>query len=147
MTEIKNFPKQVSLGRAGTHVIFRPLESSDAHELLAFFRRVPEEDRFYLKEDVTSPQVIDSWVNHIDPNWVLPLVALVNGEIVADATLHRKQAGAHSHLGELRIVVDPRFRNRGLGALLLEEIIYIAYDQGLDRVYLELVEDKEDKAI
>ncbi len=56
-------------------------------------------------------------------------------------------AGAHRHLGEIRIVVDPRYRNQGLGTLLFEEVIYIAYESGLDRVFLELVEEKEDNAI
>jgi len=146
-TEVKNFPKQISLGRAGTNVIVRPLEAADAHELLAFFRNVPEEDRFYLKEDVTSPAVTDYWATHIDLNRVVPLVALIEGRIVADATLHRGRAGAHRHLGELRIVVAPQYRNQGLATLLLEELIYIAYDSGLDRVFLDLVEGKEDKAI
>ena len=135
------------MGRAGTHVTFRPLEPTDANRLLQFFNRVPAEDRFYLKEDVTSAEVIENWVQHIDYNRVLPLLALVDGEIVADATLHRSRAGAHRHLGEIRIVVDPRYRNQGLGTLLFEEVIYIAYDSGLDRVFLELVEEKEDNAI
>jgi L-amino acid N-acyltransferase YncA len=146
-TAIKNFPKQVSLGRAGQHVILRPLEPGDAHELLEFFRRVPEEDRLYLKEDVTSPRVIENWVEHIDYNRVLPLVAVVEGEIVADATLHRSRAKGHRHIGELRVVVEPRYRNHGLGTLLLEEMIYIAYDNKVDRVYMDLVDEKEAGAI
>ncbi len=87
------------MGRAGTHVTFRPLEPTDANRLLQFFNRVPAEDRFYLKEDVTSAEVIENWVQHIDYNRVLPLLALIDGEIVADATLHRSRAGAHRHLG------------------------------------------------
>jgi L-amino acid N-acyltransferase YncA len=147
MTGIKNFPKQVSLGRAGRRIILRPLEKSDAHELLEFFRRVPEEDRYFLKEDVTSPQVIEHWVRQIDYSRVLPLVAVTDGEIVADATLHRSRSRAHQHLGELRVVVDPRYRNHGLGTLLLEEMIYIAYDQGVDRLIMDLVVGKEVSAI
>jgi GNAT superfamily N-acetyltransferase len=114
---------------------------------MEFFRRVPEEERFYLKEDVTIPEVINSWVQHIDYNRVFPMVALVHGEIVADATLHRTRAKARSHVGEIRIVVDPKYRNQGLGTMMVRELVEIAYDNGLDNLLFELVEGKEDDAI
>ena len=147
ITVMNTFPKDLVLGRSNTHVTVRPLEQGDAHELLEFFTRVPEDDRFYLKENVTSPDVIGEWVNHIDYERVLPLVALVDGEIVADATLHRTRSMARRHVGEIRVVVDPRFRGQGLGTLITREVIDTAYLYNLDSVVFELVEDKEANAI
>ena len=34
------------------------MKESDAEAVLEFFRGVPEADRFYMNEDVTSPHVI-----------------------------------------------------------------------------------------
>ena len=147
VTAMTSYPRLFTLGRTSTRVTVRPLEQGDAGGLLKFFGRVPAEDRFYLKEDVTSPQVIDNWVNHIDFNRVVPLVALVEDEIVADATLHWSRAGARRHVGEVRVVVDPRYRDRGLGTLMVEEVVDLAHAKGLDSVVFELVEGTEDNAI
>jgi L-amino acid N-acyltransferase YncA len=56
-------------------------------------------------------------------------------------------SGARRHLGELRILVDPEYRNRGLGTATLHELATIANDNGLDLLIFEAVEEKEDAAI
>ncbi len=147
VTKVRSYPREVVLAGSGIRVDMRPLEEGDAHELLQFFLRVPEEDRFYLKEDVTSPEVICNWVHDINWGRVFPLVAIVDGRIVADATLHRRRAPARRHVGEIRIVVDPGYRRQGIGTLLIRELNDIAFDNGLERVVFELVEGKEDEAI
>ena len=147
LTVLKEFPKEVRLSSDSLQVSIRPLAPGDAAELLAFFLRIPEEDRFFLKEDVTSPEVTSTWAEEIDYDRVVPLVGLVDGEIVADATLHRHRAGARRHIGEIRVVVDPRYRNMGLGTLMIREVVDIAYDNAMDGVIFELVKGKEDNAI
>jgi L-amino acid N-acyltransferase YncA len=134
---VEAYPKTVMLGD-GTAVILRPLAKEDKVSLLDFFRRVPAEERHYLKEDVTSPEVIEAWTSNIDLGRVIPIVALVADEIVADATLHRSRSWAHCHMGELRIVVDPTYRNMGLGRQLIRELVDIADELGLQKVVLEL---------
>src|SRR3990172_5481988 len=106
------YPKTLML-RDGTRVELRPLEAGDKIRLLQFFERIPEADRYYLKENVTAPEVIQSWVANIDFEWVIPIVALVEDKIVGDATLHRSRAPARRHIGEIRVVVDPEYRDIG----------------------------------
>jgi RimJ/RimL family protein N-acetyltransferase len=134
---VEAYPKTVMLGD-GTAVILRPLAKEDKVSLLDFFRRVPAEERHYLKEDVTSLEVIEAWTSNIDSGRVIPIVALVADEIVADATLHRSRSWTHCHMGELRIVVDPTYRNMGLGWRLIRELTDIADELGLQKVVLEL---------
>ena len=147
ITVLKDSPKELPWLRGHTRVAIRPLDTGDAKELLQFFLRVPEEERFYLKEDVTSYQVIERWVQDIDYNRVMPLVALLAGRIVADATLHRHRAGARRHISEIRVVVDPSHRNQGLGTMMVRELVDIAYDNAMDSVIFELIEGEEDNAI
>jgi L-amino acid N-acyltransferase YncA len=134
---IEAYPKTVML-EDSTAVILRPLAKEDKVSLLDFFRRVPAEERHYLKEDVTSPEVIEAWTSNIEPGRVIPIVAVVGDEIIADATLHRSRSWAHCHMGELRIVVDPVYRNVGLGRRLIRELVDIADELGLQKVVLEL---------
>ena len=74
--DLSGFPKVLQL-RNGVRATLRPMASADERELLAFFLRVPEEDRRYLKDDVTSPEVIRRWAREIDYSNVLPLLAEV----------------------------------------------------------------------
>ncbi len=140
------YPKELTL-RDGSRVLVRPLQQGDEKALLAFFLGIPEEERFFLKEDVTSPQVISDWTQHLDYRRALPLLAFAEGQVVADAVLIRRRGGARSHIGEVRIVVAPSYRHRGLGTALIRELCDIADDAGLHKVLFEAVADQETEAI
>jgi len=143
---VETYPKTVLL-KDGTPVTLRPLVEEDRSRLLSFFERIPEQERFYLKEDVTSPEVIHSWTTGLDISRVVPIVALAGDDIVADGTLHRSRAMARCGVGELRIVVDPSFREVGLGRRLMRELLDVALDLGLNTATFELVAKHEDLAI
>jgi GNAT superfamily N-acetyltransferase len=143
---IARYPKAVTL-RDETAVQLRPMTTADAEGLLVFFRAIPEEERFLMKDDVTSPEVVCHWADHLDYDRALPLLALADGRIVADAVLIRHRGGSRAHLGEIRVVVDPAYRGKGLGVVMMQELIEIAYDAELERVLFEMVTDVQDEAI
>lgn len=133
---IPGYPKNVRL-QSGTTVTLRPMVKEDADKLYAFFARVPSEDRLFLRDDVSKREVIDAWAREVDYEKVLPLVAEVGGNIVGDATLHRRKAGWTSHVGKVRVVIDPDYREKGLGTALLEELIAFAKRVGLELLVAE----------
>ena len=143
---ISTYPKLLPL-RDGEEVAIRPMVSGDEGTLLDFFLRLPEEDRFYLKDDVTAPGVIAGWVRDLDYERVFPLLAVQHDRIVGDATLHRRRGGAHRHMGEVRVTVDPALRGRGLGTALLRELVDCASQVGLETLVFELIEGVQDEAI
>lgn len=136
----------VHLTNDGTRISIRPMVPKDKNALLDFFKRIPEEDRFYLKEDVTDPRVIERWADNLDYSRVIPLLAEVGGKIIADGTLHRSRAGARKHIGEMRVVVDPAYRNKGVGRSLLHKLVELAKDKGVEKIMFELVADTEEAA-
>ena len=140
------FPKEVCL-RDGSRVLVRSLEDGDEQGLLDFFLRIPEEERFFLKEDVTAPDVVHCWVRDRDFRRALALLALDGSRIVADAVLIRRRGNSRSHVGEIRVVVAPEYRDHGLGTALIRELCDIADDAGLEKVMFELVADREQEAI
>jgi GNAT superfamily N-acetyltransferase len=111
----------VYLTEDGEQMTIRPMLPTDKEALLEFFCRIPQEDRIYLKEDVTDPRVIEGWDETLDYSRALPLLAIMDNKIVGDGTLHHRRAGARRHIGEVRIVVDPGYRNRGVGRGLLHK--------------------------
>jgi RimJ/RimL family protein N-acetyltransferase len=143
---IETYPKHFLL-RDGTEVILRPLVEEDEFRLLEFFRRIPQGERYYLKENVASPEVIQRWISNLDFRRVIPIIALAGDQIVADATLHRSRSRARHHIAEIRIVVDPDYREVGLGRRLIQELLDIAVMLGLDKVIFQLVAQREEAAI
>ena len=135
------YPKKVRL-QSGTSVTIRPMVKEDADKLYAFFSRVPREDRLFLRDDVSIRDVIDSWTQELDYRKVLPLVAEVGGNIVGDATLHRRTFGWTSHVGKVRLVIDRDYRGKGLGTVLIEELIDIAKKAGLEQLVAELMSNQ-----
>lgn len=67
-----------------------------------------------------------------------PLVALHNGKIVGDATLHFSPIGWTRHQGEIRLTTDPHYRAKGLGSILVQNLMDIAAALGLEQLSAEI---------
>lgn len=136
----KGFPKEAVL-RDKTRVTIRPMVSADTGPLLAFFRRLPPEEREFLRDDVTRPETIEGWARDLDYQRVFPLLAEYDERIIGDATLHRP-GGWMRHVGEIRVATDPFFRRRGLASILAREIFYLALQAGLDKMVAGMAADQ-----
>ncbi len=142
---IPGYP-MVYLTADGEPMTIRPMVPEDKNDLLAFFRRIPEADRFDLKEDVTNPKIIERWALTLDYSRALPLLAMLDDKIIGNGTLHHRRAGARQHVGEVRVVVDPAYRNRGVGRGLLHKLIDRAGETGLNKLMFEVVSETEEAA-
>jgi L-amino acid N-acyltransferase YncA len=134
---IKTYPRSISL-EDGTPVTLRPLLKGDEAALLEYFGSLPPEDRLCLKEDVTDPKVIENWIYELDYDSVLPLIALHNGNIVGDATLHFNPIGWTKHQAEVRLTTSTQYRVRGLGTILVQNLIDLATRLGLEQISIEI---------
>jgi L-amino acid N-acyltransferase YncA len=134
---VERYPRLVRL-EDGNDVTFRPLRKSDEAALAAFMKDLPLKDRACLKEDVADPEVIARWIDRLDYDDVLPIVATDGSRIVGDATLHFNPIGLSRHQGEIRLTTDVGYRERGLGRALAQEAIDIARELGLEQLSIEL---------
>jgi len=137
----ERYPKQVEL-EGEAQITLRPMVSGDHDALLNFFTNIPQSERLFLKHDVTDPAVIKEWCDSLDYNHVLPLLAVDSGKIVANASLIQKRMGWMSHIGDIRIVVDGKYRRMGLARMLTEELIYIGLNAGLNKLDAELMSEQ-----
>lgn len=137
----ERYPKSVTL-RDGTPVTIRPMVAADEKALLAFFRGVPAGDRIFLKDDVTKEEVIAAWCRNLNYDRILPLVAEARGELVGDATLHQRRSGWMRHAGRVRVVIAPAYRGKGLGTLLVNELITVAERTDLEKMDIGLMADQ-----
>ena len=134
------YPKSVSL-KDGRSVDLRPLASEDFTRLHEFFVALPEEDRIFLRHDVTDPEVVRKWTDGLDLDRVFPLVAVDGEKIVADGTLHTSAHGWTRHVGQLRLVTARSHRHQGLGALIARELVEVARERNLEKLQAQVIED------
>ena len=139
---LKDYPKEVIL-KDGTGVTLRPLKDGDENALFEMFRRLPADDLWFLNHDVSDPGLITDWINNLDPNRVISIVALLEGRIVGNAVLMMKRYGAKSHIGKVRISVDPGFRDRRLGTWMLLDLVNLSMAMGLQMLVMRLVQDRD----
>ena len=139
---LKDYPKEVIL-KDGTGVTLRPLKAGDENALFEMFNRLPEEDLWFLNHDVSDPELIAEWIHNLDPNRVISIVALLEGRIIANSALMVKRYGAKSHIGKVRISVDPGFRDRRLGTWMLLDLVNLAMAIGLQMLVMRLVQDRD----
>jgi ribosomal protein S18 acetylase RimI-like enzyme len=116
----------------------RQLEQRDREDVKRFIARVPEGDRTFFKENVDDPEVLEAWVRPgsdraiaIDDERVLGYVAVVPLQ------------GWSSHVGEVRVIVDPDARGHGIGRALARHAVLEALNLGLTKMVVEVVADQE----
>jgi RimJ/RimL family protein N-acetyltransferase len=134
---LDRYPQRITL-KDGTELILRAMNKQDERDLVEFFEGLEDADRLYMRNDVTNYRVVREWFNNLNYSRVFPLLAVHEGRIVANATLHRKPHGWMRHVGEIRIVVSPDFRKRGLASTMFTELIHTAAEAGLDKLTAEM---------
>ncbi len=134
---VENYPKKVSL-EDGTPITLRPLLKADEQAFLAYFQSLAPEERALLKEDVTDPQVIEKWMDNLDYDIMMPLIALDNGRIVGAASLQFSLSEWTRHQGEVHLSTDPQYRAKGLGTLLIQNLLDVAAKMGLEQITAEI---------
>jgi RimJ/RimL family protein N-acetyltransferase len=127
--------------RDGTRVLLRVLDKDDRDRLQAMFAVVGDDDAEAMRENVKDPAVIQTWIDELDYARVIPLVAVVNDEIVGDATLRLGQ-GPYRHKAEVRIFLSKPYRQRGLGTAMLKSLIDIAKRMELHLLIVEVIANR-----
>jgi len=135
---LEEYPKKITL-QDGFICILRPMTRDDQDALYRFFISLPEEDKKYLRNDVTNRILIEKWCRELNYDKVLPILAEHENKILASATLHRETFGWGRHIGEIRINVAADFQQRGLGSLLLEELSKLALGYNLAKLCAKVI--------
>jgi L-amino acid N-acyltransferase YncA len=116
----------------------RHLTEADGAAVERFIDRIPEGDRTFFKEDVADPEVIEAWKR---PGAARAL-ALDDGEVIGYAAVVPLHAWS-SHVGEVRVIVDPGHRGRGVGRALARQAVADALLLGLTKMVVEVTADQD----
>ena len=139
---LDEYPKTIQV-KGGLNCDVRPLEPADETSFHEFFLTIPMQERMFIKHRVTEIDVIRDWCQNIDLGRNFPLLAFSNGQILAAATLHQQLGGWKRHIGRVSVLVQPKFRGRGLARALIENTIDIARRVGLEKAEAEFIGGQE----
>ncbi len=139
--KLEGFPQHLTL-RDGAAIVIRPLDATDAPAVLKFYRSLPEEDRLFLRDDVTKPEWLRRFVGRVESGEVVSLIAERDGKVVGEATLYRALHGWTVHVAELRVAIAPTMRRSGLGTALAHELVRLATRMGVEKMMIQVVENQ-----
>jgi len=115
----------------------RPLTADLKEPLEAFFRRVPESDHNSFAEDVLAPGAVESWLQDTRGRRAVAL----DGDRVVGYLAVLPLVGWSSHVGNLRVVVDPQARGKGVGRQLARKGLLTSLEMELTKTVVEVVVD------
>jgi ribosomal protein S18 acetylase RimI-like enzyme len=129
--------------RNGQQVTIRPLTIDDSGKSFAFFQALPPEDRAFLRVDVTQRHLVEARIRLMDEQKVKRLVAVHNGDIVADGALELEPDGWKQHFGEIRLIVAHHLQRQGLGTLMAHELFSVAQGEKVEELVVKLMRPQE----
>ena len=137
----RSYPREAMLEDGS--VTFRLMEASDRDGMLAFARELPPDDLLFLRLDITTTEGVDEWVRNIEADRTITVVAERDGAIAGYASIHHNDVLWSRHVGEIRVIVSPEYRRRGLGRRLTDEVFAIARDIGLGKITAQMTPDQK----
>ncbi len=123
----------------GREVTVRAMRPDDAERSYEFFCALPEEDRKYLRVDVTRRTMVERRTQELDWSRIERLVVVYDDEIVADGALELEGHGWGDNVAEIRLIVSRDWQRCGLGTLLARELFHLASQKRVDRIVARLM--------
>jgi len=140
MTESTRYPRSVDIKNG--EVVLELMTASRENDVLGFARSLPTHDLLFLRRDITQPKVLSAWVRQIEAGEIVSLLARSNEQVLGCTAVVRDEHSWSPHLGELRVLVGPAGRERGLGRLLIQESFLIALGLGLEKLTAHMTADQ-----
>ena len=135
------YPMQLKL-RDGHNAVIRVMEPDDLDKIIDFARNLPVDDLLFLRTDITDRAVVQSWVDNIKAGHTITLLAEIDGELAAYASVHLDQARWTRRVGEIRIITSSRYRGAGLGRRLAAEVFDLARSLGLKKITAQMTTEQ-----
>ncbi len=123
----------------GSEIIIRTMEDDDIDRSFAFFEALSEQDRTYLRVDVTQRHVVEQRIAAMASGRVKRLVALASDQIVADGALELAGEGWRAHMCELRLIVATSHQRKGLGMVMGRELYALGASQKVEEMVVKMM--------
>lgn len=134
------YPREVRINKQSFK--FRLAGQGDRDDLLAFARALPEEDLRFLSVDITDAKVLDRLFEDSAAGGRVTVLAHRDSRLVGYGSLNLHDSSWMRHLGEIRIMVLPEFRQVGLGGHLARDVFQLAQEAGLTKIVAQMAREQ-----
>ena len=131
----------------GKKVVIRKLTLKDLDKLMVFYRSLPPVDRKYLRVDVTDRKLVAERIRLTGHGRVFRLIALYKDKIVGDGALELSGEEWRRHQGEIRVIVARAFRRKGLGAIMIRELYFLAAANNVETIIAKMMRPQKSAQI
>ncbi len=136
----RSYPWQTTIN--GKTFTFKLLERKDREASLAFARSIPYDDLIFLTFDITDSKDMDGFIKSVEDHKALSVIIESDGKHVGFGSLNYNQVAWTSHLGEIRLLVNPAYRGYGLGKLIINEVFVLAQELGLRKLVAQMASEQ-----
>lgn len=126
---------------SGEVVQIRPIRSDDARNLKAFLGGLSRWERDRLNWQFVSDHVWGAPDSSFS-DCITYRVAVIRDKIIGIGVLNYARAGPCRFVGEANVIVDLKYRNLGVGNLVMEEYFRVAKDTCLRKLVVRTMVDK-----
>ncbi len=136
----RDYPRHFTLGGAGITV--RWMTPDDATAVGAFVQSLPAHDLMFVSRDISHPKVLAAWMSALAHDRMRSLLAFEDDQLVGCTAIVIDPLSWSAHVGELRVLVGPSWRGRGLGRVLAHESFALALGFELDKLVVRMTVDQ-----
>ncbi len=140
MTTSTRYPRTVAIKDG--EVVLDLMTADKKNDVLTFTQSLPVHDLLFLRRDINQPKVLSAWIRQIESGEIVSLLAHSDGEILGCTAVVTDEHSWSPHLGELRVLVGLKGRERGLGRVLIQESFLIALGLGLEKLTAHMTADQ-----
>jgi RimJ/RimL family protein N-acetyltransferase len=137
----RTYPRNIKVP-GGKTLELRLMDRTSRDDMLTFARDLPRQDVLFMRMDITDPRNVDEWINNIENNRTLTVLAYEGEKLAGYAALHHNEVLWTRHVGEIRTIVGADYRNQRLGVRLIEEIFEVAKEMGLKKITANMTSDQ-----
>lgn len=123
-------------------VTIRPFARDDAAEVARFANDLPEHDLLFLSRDLRHARVIEAWREAVERGEIESLIAVAGERVVATSAVVRDPLSWSPHVAEIRLLVAPDARGKGVGRALLEKSVGLAIEAGAIKLLARMTPDQ-----
>ncbi len=114
----------------------------DAEALARFAKAMPPHDLLFLARDIREPKVLEAWLRSQEEGHIASLIAVSGGEVVATIAALSDRFSWSPHVWDIRLLVAPDARGKGLGRKLLGAIVDQAIAAGAGKLTARMTPDQ-----
>lgn len=118
------------------------LQPQDAQALADFAAALPAHDLLFLRRDISHPKVVAAWMQAIAEGRLHSLAVRDSGALVGCSAIVVDNLSWSRHVGELRVLIAPAWRGKGLGRALIQQCFAQALELGLDKLVAQMTVDQ-----